>query len=117
MKEMLQDDLRGLPIWPVNVKHNGSRAFGIDKAVVCCLDLMLPVCHGVKGCKEVTVASDVIGRSGVKNPIIGGSICRCHIHRDHRVWRRVRDRVGMYDRDRVRMYDREEERLRLGNRG
>jgi len=81
---MLQDDLRGLRIWPVDIKRNGSRAFGIDKAVVCCLDLMLPLCHGVKGLKEVTVAGDVICRSGVKNPIIGRSICRCYIDRDHR---------------------------------
>jgi hypothetical protein len=67
---MLQDDLSGLRIWPVDVKRNGSTAFGIDKAVVCCLDLMLPLCHGVKGLKEVMVAGDVICRSGVKNPII-----------------------------------------------
>jgi hypothetical protein len=65
-KDMLQDDLCGLRIWPVNIKCNGSRAFGIDKAVVCHLDLMLPLCHGVKGLKEVTIASDVICCTGVK---------------------------------------------------
>ena len=114
---MLQEDRRGLRIWPVDLKHHGSRAFSIDKAVVCCLDQMLPLCHGVKGIKEGTGTGDVICRSGVKNPIMLKSICRCHIDHDHRVWRRVRDRVRIYDRDRVRMHDREEERLRLGNRG
>jgi len=84
IKDMLQDNLRGLRIWPVDIKRNCSRAFGIDKAVVCCLDLVLPLCHGVIGLKEVTIAGDVICRSGVTNPIIGRSICRCHIDRDHR---------------------------------
>jgi len=68
---MLQDDLRGVPIGPVDINRNGSGAFGIDKAVVCCPDLMLPLCHGVKGFQEVTVAGDVICCSGVKNPMIG----------------------------------------------
>jgi hypothetical protein len=98
MKDMLQDDLRGLCIWPVNIKRNGSRALGIEKAVVCRLDLILPLCQGVKGLKEVTIAGDVICRSGTMNPIIGRSICRCHIHRDHRVRRSVWDRVRMNDR-------------------
>jgi len=97
IKDMLQDDLCGLCIWPVDVKHNGSRAFGIDKAVVCRFDLMLPLCHRVKGLKEVTIAGVVISCSCVKNPIIGRSICRCQIDHDDRVWRRVRDRVGIYD--------------------
>jgi len=82
---MFQENLRGLCIWPVNIKRNGSRAFGIDKAVVCRLHLVLPLCHGVKGVKEVTIAGDVICRSGVKNPIIRTSICPCYIDRDHRV--------------------------------
>jgi hypothetical protein len=106
---MLQDDLRGLHIWPVDRTRISSRDYGIDKAVVCRFDLMLPLCHGVNGLKEVTIAGDVICCTGVKNPIIGRSIRRCHIDRDQRVWRRVRDRVRMYDRDRVRTYDREEE--------
>jgi len=71
---MLQDDLRGLRIWPVDIKRNGSRAFGIDKAVVCRLDLVLPLCHGVQDPKEVTIAGDVICCTGVKNAIIGRSI-------------------------------------------
>jgi len=60
---------------------------------------MLPLCDGVKGVTEVTMPGDVICRSGVKNPIIGRSICRCHIDHDRRVSRRVGDRVGMYDRE------------------
>jgi len=72
---MLQDNLRALRIWPVDLKSNRSRAFSIDKAVVCRLDLMLPICNGVEGVKEVTVAGDVICRTGVKNPIIGSSTC------------------------------------------
>jgi len=114
---MLQDDLRGLRVWPVDIKRNGSRAFDIDKAVVCRLHLMLPLCHGVKSLKEVTVAGDVICPTGIRNPIICRLIRRYDIDRDHRVWCRVRDRVGMYDWDRVRMYDRPEEQLRLGNTG
>jgi len=82
---MLQEDLCGLRIWPVDMQRTGSRAFGIDRAVVCCLDLMLPLRCGVKGLKEVTVAGDMICRSGVKNPMIGRSICRCYIYRDQRV--------------------------------
>ena len=113
----MEVNLCGLRIRPVDIKCNGSRAFRIAKDVVCCLDLMLPLYHGVKGLKQVTIAGDVICSSGVKNPIIGRLICRCHIDRDHRVWSSVRDRVGMHDLDRVRMYDPEEERLRLGNRG
>jgi len=109
IKDMLPDDLHGLRIWPVDITRNGSRAFGIDKAVVWRLDLVLPLRHGVIDLKEVTIASDVICCTSVKNPIVGRSICQCHIHRDHRVWRRVRDRVGMYGRDRVRMYDREKQ--------
>jgi hypothetical protein len=96
---MLRDDLRGLRIWPVNIKRNGSRAFRIAIVVVSCLDLMLPLCNVVKGLKEVTVIGDVICRSAVNNPIIGRSIGRCHIDRDHRFWRRVRERVGMYNRE------------------
>jgi len=96
---MLRDVLRGLRTGPVDVKRNVSSACGIDKAVVCRLDMMLPLWHGVKGLKEVTVAGDVIYRSGLMNPIFGRSICRCHIDHDHRVWRRARDRVGMYDRE------------------
>jgi hypothetical protein len=79
----MQDDLRGLCIWPVDITLHGSSAFGIVKAVVCPLDLMLLLCHRVKGLEEVTIAVDVICRSGVKNPIIGRSICRCRIDRDH----------------------------------
>jgi len=82
---MLHDDLSGLGIWPVDVIQDGSRAFSINEAVVCRLDLMLPHCHGVKVVKEVTVAGDVIWHSGVKNPTIGRSICVCYIDRDHRV--------------------------------
>jgi len=97
MKCMLKDCLRRLPIWAVDVKCNGSRAFGIDNAVDCHLDLRLRLCHGVKGLKEVTIAGDLMCRSSVNNSMIGRSPCRCHIDRHHRVWRRVRDRVRMYD--------------------
>jgi len=72
---MLQDDLRGLHIWPVEVQRNGPRALGIDKAVVCHLDLVLPLCHGGKGLKEVTVVSDVICLSSVRSSMISRSIC------------------------------------------
>jgi len=106
---MLQDDIRGLRIGPVDANCNGSGSFGIDKAVVCHLDLVLPLCHGVKGLKEVTIAGNVICCSGVKNAITGRLICRCHIDRDLRVWCRVRDNVWIYDRDRVRMYHQDEE--------
>ena len=68
---MLQDELCGICILPVDAKCNGSTAFGIDKAVVCRLDLVLPLCHGLKGLKKVTIAGDVICRAGVKNPMIG----------------------------------------------
>jgi len=96
---MLQDDVCGLRIWPLDLTGDGSRAFGIDKAVICRLALMLPVCHGEKGLKEVMIAGDVICRSCIKNPIIGRSIYRCHIDHDHSIWHRVWDRVGMYDRE------------------
>jgi len=76
MKNMLQDDLPGFRIWPVNIKCHLSRAFGFDKAVVWRLDLVLPLCHGVKDFKEVTIAGDMMCCTGVKNPILGRSICR-----------------------------------------
>jgi hypothetical protein len=41
-------------------ERDDSRVFTIDKAVVCRLDLMLPLCHGVKYIKEVTIACDII---------------------------------------------------------
>jgi len=72
---MLQDDYRGLHIWPLDMKCDRSRAFSIDNAIVCCLDLMLPIWHGVKGLKEVTIAGDMICCSGVMNPSIGRSTC------------------------------------------
>jgi hypothetical protein len=102
---MLHDDLCVLHIWPVNINCNGSRDFGINIAVVCYLDLMFPLCHEMTGLKEVIITGDLVCHTGVTNAIIGRSICRCYIDRDHRVWHRVR----MYDGDRVRMYEREEE--------
>jgi hypothetical protein len=99
IKNMMQDNLLGLHISPVNVIRNGSRAFGIDKAGVCCLDLILSLRHGVKGLNEVTIAGDVICYTSVKNPIIVRSVCQCQVDRDHGVWCRVGDSVRMYDRD------------------
>ena len=72
---LLQENLCGLRIWPVDVKRNGFRAFSIDQAVIWCLYMMLPLCHGVKGLKVVMIAGDVIFGSGVNNPISGRSIC------------------------------------------
>jgi hypothetical protein len=90
---MLQDDVRGFHIWTVDITRNASRDFGIDKAVVSYVDLMLPLCHEVKGLKVVMVAGDVICHSGLKNRIISRSIRGCHIDRDPRVSHSVRDRV------------------------
>jgi len=65
----------------------------------CCfrLDLVLPLGHGMNAPEVVMIAGDVICRSGVKNPIIGRSISQCHKDRDHQVWQRFRDWVGIYD--------------------
>jgi hypothetical protein len=60
MNDMLQDDLCRIRICPVKPNRDGSRASGIDKAVMYHLDMMLPQCHCVKLLKEVTIAGEVI---------------------------------------------------------
>jgi hypothetical protein len=57
---MLEDDRRVLRMWHVDIQSDGSRAFVIDKAVVCYFTQVLPLCLGVQGLREVMIAGDVI---------------------------------------------------------
>jgi len=46
---------------------------------------MLSLWPGMKGHEEVTISSDVICRTGLKDPIVGRLFLCGHIVRDHRV--------------------------------